>query len=602
MKQKIFYRVPWIGIGAITLLVVLAYSNTFHASFHLDDSIRIVHNAYIRDPMNIIRAFGTGYSAVFFPYLSFAVNYKLNAFQPFGYHVVNITIHVLCSLAVYGVILLAFAIPKIKGLCLTNRSLPADSRSQQIIALFGALIFACHPVQTQAVTYIVQRIALMAALFYFATVFCYILYRLRNQRLWFAVAWLCACAAMFSKPNAYTIPFSLAAVEIFLFGTKRSDIRQVILKIAPFAATWVFVYAFAYHSTVINKGLSVATSNTQDIQISRLEYFLTQWNVIVTYLRLLFIPIAQNFEYDYPISRSLLDIKTLACGLLLLSLWMSSWYFHAKGRPFIAFGIIWFFIALSVESSIIPIRDVIFEHRLYLPMLGFCFFSAELSWTLFSTHPKMLKTLMVLIIVLLSILTFNRNSIWKSEISLWEDVVSKSPNKPRAVNLLAQAYQKDGRYDSAILKYEHLLELVPDTADAYVNAGAAYEEMGNQEKAIELFEKAIEMNPNLAEPYDNLGKIYGRKGNFAKAKLYFEWGLQRHPRFVRSLNNLAAIYQYEGEFKKAEEYLKRALEIDPGYPVAYKSLAQLYAQTGKKNLSEKYLERYRRLKPDDRRS
>ena len=203
---------------------------------------------------------------------------------------------------------------------------------------------------------------------------------------------------------------------------------------------------------------------TRDLtQMSRLDYLFTQFRVIVTYLRLIVLPINQNLDYDYPVFHSLFTTEVFLSFLLLVTILLSGIYLLYRSRGssphlrIIAFGIFWFFITLSVESSFIPVKEIMFEYRVYLPSLGvflvlstFCFIimrSAEKRW---KGAGNIVMPILFLIIIVLTGVTYARNTVWGDEITLWQDVVNKSPNKARGHNNLGVAYKGYGWYEKDI--------------------------------------------------------------------------------------------------------------------------------------------------------
>ncbi|MBI4823435.1 MAG: tetratricopeptide repeat protein [Nitrospirae bacterium] len=223
-------------------------------------------------------------------------------------------------------------------------------------------------------------------------------------------------------------------------------------------------------------------------------YLLTQFRVVVTYLRLLFLPVNQNIDYDYPVFNSFLNPQVFLSFLFLIFVFGSAFYFliRSKFSPilrFISFGILWFFITLSVESSIIPIPMVINEYRVYLPSIG-VFTAIVTGAFLFIGRLKNKKTqkvigaFLILISLALSSVTYARNTVWKSSISLWEDVVRKSPYKAIGHNNLGFAYVAKGLYDKAIEQFLITLQLTPNNADIWDNKGTTLSTLGRYEEAL----------------------------------------------------------------------------------------------------------------------
>ena len=369
------------------LLGSVLYANTFEAGFYFDSLKGIQDNIHIRSPLNL-RSLWQHYPIRFFTYLSFALNYHFGKLEVFGYHVVNVTIHVLNGFLVWGLAYLTLKTPAMAGA-------GGLARHKEWIALASALLFVAHPIQTQAVTYIVQRYTSLATLFYLLSLVMYLQARLLNQRretsgprrvpsgLCYLVALLSAVLAMITKEISFTLPVILVLYELLFWGSFLRKSRAVDWKrlagLVPFLGTlaiipWALLREADKSPGDMIGGLGALSQETE--AISRGDYLLTQFRVLVTYLRLLFLPVNQNLDYDYPISRSFDFPVVFSLLLLSLILGMAVYLLSLSRQPgrsglrVLAFGVFWFFITLSVESSVIPIRDVIYEHRLYLPSVG----------------------------------------------------------------------------------------------------------------------------------------------------------------------------------------------------------------------------------------
>ena len=410
----------------IITIGIICYSGTFDASFTFDDIPGIVEKGSIKE-LHDLKSIWQGSTTRFLPFLSFAINHHIHGLSLFGYHLVNLIIHILAALTVYWLVRLIFTTPQIKRTPLALHS--------KNISLAVSLVFVSHPIETQAVTYIVQRITSMAALFYMLCLVLYIKARLYYEQgdLRHVPLYVCsitaALMAMFSKEISATIPFCIVAIEYFFFSPSIKKIYRRLSYLWPMLLTIAVVpvtYILTRPETIERIGLAAETDT-----ISRLDYLLTQFNVISTYIRLLFLPVRQSVDYDYPIAQHFFEPATFASFLLLISLFIMALVLFKRYRT-ISFGIVWFFLTLSIESSVIPIRDVIFEHRLYLPSVGVFLSAVVFIFHLLRHRKKILFALFSLIISLSLLATINRNIIWKRQVLLWHDAVKMAPNKSRA--------------------------------------------------------------------------------------------------------------------------------------------------------------------------
>jgi len=643
--KHLFYKTV-IHVLLLILLGLLVYSNTFYAPFHFDDSKDIGDNPIIKNFSFFMepeeyRHFMTRFITL----LTFAVNYRLNGLDVTGYHLVNLGIHIINSLLVY---LLATFTLKVTYRAGTGEPDPASGVVQQsgLIALFTALLFVCHPIQTEAVTYIIQRLTSLAAMFYLLSIVLYIKWRLcvietpdRRTKAWiFYVTTLTVTAcAMLTKENTFTLPVTISLYEFIFF---QGDMKKRLLFLTPVLLTMLIIPL-------------ALTTGTQDIEMvsrffttmSRQDYLFTQFRVIITYLRLLVLPFNQNIDYDYPLYRSFFEPAVLLSFAFLLSLCTLGVYLLMRSRgnrglrP-IAFGIFWFFITLSVESSVIPIADVIVEHRVYLPSVGF-FMALTSTWGLLRTRwgnragyaGRALLYAMVLAVMALSAATYARNDIWKEDVSLWEDVVKKSPNKSRPHYNLGRAYQEQrrfeeaigeyrtvvqshsaysvdalnnigvslieqGRIDEAISGYTAALKLNPGDAVVHYNLASAYVIQGRIDEAISEYAAAIKLNPDSAEVHFYLGAAYKKQGRMNEAINEYHVVLKLNPGDAMSHNNLGNAYGKLGRMEEAINEYGTALKLKPDFIEAHYNLGNAYAKLGR---MEEAVNEYRaalKLKPD----
>jgi len=341
-----------------------------------------------------------------------------------------------------------------------------------------------------------------------------------------------AIMAMFTKEIAFTLPLAVLLYE-FCFLKKKGGISWKLL--TPFFFTLLIIpLTMVFTKTLVTRLEIIKTPN-----ISADEYLLTQFRVLITYIRLLFLPINQNLDYDYPIAQSFTDLPTLISFLALVFILIMAIRISFRYR-LISFGISWFFLTLMPESSILPIKDVIFEHRLYLPMVGFSLFLVSSLYYLIGQ--KALKPMIIMFIVIstcYSVLTYKRNIVWQDDFTLWNDVVQKSLQKPRPYQNRGAVYQSKGNLDQAILDYNKAIQINPNFALAYNNRGLLYQDKGNFKQALSDFNKAIHLDPNYAEAYNNLALAYFRKKEFKKAWENIhkaeELGFKVAPGFIEAL-------------------------------------------------------------------
>lgn len=370
MKDKMerLYAGPRFNSAAfilIAVMVLVAYSNTFTSSFHFDDNPSITENTTIKrvsldNIMQILR----GVRPVV--YLSIMFNYMLSGLNVVGWHVFNIAVHIANSFFVYLLVLWTLNRP-----VLTKEYGDKARR----MALFAALLFGVHPIQTESVTYIITRTELLATFFYLATFLLFIKGTEKNKFLYYVAAAFTALCAMGSKEWAVTLPAVLMVYDfLFLAEGSIKSLRSRWMAYVLLMLTWIQIYNTVHLTggaeSSASSGIGFNVQTTSGITAS--TYILTSMNVIWTYIRLMLLPINQNLDYDYAIAKTLFEFPTFLSLIGHIAVAGSAfWLYLKKGWLLFPFGVAWFYIGLSPVQSFVPIVDVIFEHRMYMPSIGF---------------------------------------------------------------------------------------------------------------------------------------------------------------------------------------------------------------------------------------
>jgi len=582
------------SILAISGFGLIAYCNSFHCTFHFDDEFLLIDNLSLRNISNL-QGIWNFLPCRFIFYLSLAVNYHFHQLDVYGYHVVNLAFHIISAILVWWLVLLTLSSPVMD--VRTNEKSHAKKKTAPksnqnaitshagLIALLAGLIFVTHPIQTQAVTYIVQRAAIMATMFYVATLCLYAKSRLLyNQKpssylakIYYIGALLTAIMAMFSKEIAITLPLMILLYEFCFFKLKKNlnwaQLIPLLLTILIIPLTMFY----AKSSQAINAG-DIRNAMQGTLKISSSDYLTTQFRVIVTYIRLMFLPIHQNLDYDYPISKSILELPTLLSFLSLIMLLYAAKRLFSKYR-LLSFSICWFFLSLLPESSIFPINDVIFEHRLYLPMVGFSIFLVSgLYYILPNKNIKLMVITLILLICCYTVLSFQRNKVWIDEMTLLNDIVQKSPNKARPHNNRGNAFMKEAKFSEAMLDLNKAIELDPNYVEPLDNRGLIYNKQGNITQALADYNKAIEIDPHFAGSYDNRADVFNKQGKLTEAIADYSKAIELEPNFAGAYNNRGIIYSKQGKFSEAISDFSKAIDINPKLVEPYYSRGLTYAR------------------------
>jgi tetratricopeptide (TPR) repeat protein len=541
-------------LAVVWLLALLAYASSFAGAFVFDDLQHVRDNLRIRDLETLLS--WSGYEPLrhrYVGYLTFAVNYALGRLNPLDYHLVNFVIHAVNAGLVYALVLLCFRTPRLRD--------SAVAGSAQAIAFFAAALFATHPLQTQAVTYIVQRFTSLATLFYLLTVVGFLRWRLarelgdasRAKRVaLYAGLLVSAVLGMKTKEIAFTAPLTVALCELSFFDHLPWRRR---LFLVPIAATMLII-PLGVLSTASLSPAAVAEATRVQTTVSRVDYLLTQAPVLVTYLRLLVWPAGQNLDHDFPIAHALLEPRVLAAALLLAALAAVAAFLYRQtsaraerrrldpAARLAGFGIAWFFLALAVESTLVPIVDVLYEHRVYLPSVGlFCGAGVLVALGLHRLQPRHAARGLVVGAAVLSVVlgaaTFKRNRAWASEISIWSDAAEKSPNKSRPHLNLGTALVQAGRLEEASVALGRAVARDPASFYARAQLGAALLALGRAGEAEAELREAVRLAPRDPEALFNLGIVLLRTGRKDEARPVLTRFLEVAPASYANARSLA---------------------------------------------------------------
>jgi hypothetical protein len=581
------FRKHIMPIGLVLLIGIIAYSNSLNAPFQFDDSnisdkAKLLSRAHLATARQVVD-------------FSFLLNHYIHGKDVFGFHLFNLFIHLCTAVTTYYL-----SFNAIRALVGSNHE---DSEESLFVTRFipfaTALLFVCHPIQTESVTYIVQRYTSLATLFYLLSTLMFIRARIchnndaNSYKTWLygSISLLSGMLAMRSKEIAFTLPFMLAVVEMFLFQGKllrnRIFLSALIALLLIIPAQQILRHGF----TGINDLFySISRGTREELTYSRTDYLITEFRVVVTYLRLMFFPVNQNLDYDYPLQKIFFTPAVILSLMLHISIVLSSIFMFFKSRSMFksrklyigtclrlcSLGIVWFYLALSVESSFIPILDVIFEHRLYLPSVGF-FLSVTSGAVLVlyggRTSRKAAWLALALICLIFTTATIRRNVVWGDELRLWEDTARKSPNKIRVLNNLGAFSISKFRPEKAILPLLRVLEIQPGYTESINNIGLLLDHVpqvagrynsGKKYMTPNRILDVRQIDPWFANSRNNLGLAYMLTGNPQKALAYFEQSVSLEQKEEAPWLNLALLSMQLGNTKRATEAFDRLKKLNPG--------------------------------------
>jgi tetratricopeptide (TPR) repeat protein len=513
-----------------------------------DDFLTIQSNEGVRFGDNLFSPQTRGGRGLL--YLTFAVSYALHEQEVWGYHLVNVTLHLLNGLMLLFIALYTF------------RRLEIEESKARIYALLGALFFVCHPIQTQAVTYISSRSETLSTFFYLLAVLVFV--RAPSRSIGFVLSLFVGAimyAGLMSKETVISLPAALLVYDfLFLSGGK---VRGVLDRWKFYLPFLVGGAAAGYY--LLTGPLRNAVGSAQVGNLTPWYYLLTESKVILRYIQLTLLPIGQNLDHDIYPSTSLLEPVVLASSVTLVCLLGLAWFVRIQ-CPVVSFSILWFFVTLAPTSSFVPIVDFMFEHRMYLPMVGICM-SFPILIDLFGRTLKerirfrpRLVPVAAGILTALTIATVMRNGVWQDEVTLWADVIEKSPGKLRGHNALAMAYFRKGEFDEGLRVAREGLELFPEQRNGFADSiGNMLLQLGRYDEAVEVFGGAVASEAAKAAPdthflameFNNLGVAY-----------LWKWRVLR----INQQNISTASFEEEKRriLEPALEAFNRALEYESG--------------------------------------
>lgn len=555
----------------ITLSVFLIYSNSLNVEWHYDDHFNILQNKNIRltdiSLDNLQKTFYTD-DRIIRPlaYFSFALNYFFGQYNVFGYHLVNILIHLAAALFLFMLIFQTLNLPTISK----NYKDKAYS-----IALLSAFLWSLHPIQVHAVTTIVQRMASMAGMFYVLSMLLYLHGRLAKDKhsalIFYLSAIFTGILSLGAKENAIMLPISIFLYDFILIqglGRIKKNLRQILIFCAIIAFLLITVSLFYLDLSAIPESYSGRPYTLT-------ERLLTEPRVIVFYISLLLYPLTSRMTllHDPAISHSLLDPWTTLPAIILITVSLFIAFRLVSKKPLLSFCIFFFFLNHVVEGTFIAL-ELIYEHRNYIPAMFF-FIPVSIgmiyiiSYFSYKDSLKYLFTLSFsLLLSMMAHTVYARNQIMNTEINLWLDNVKKSPNLSRVHNNIGQYFWNRGLLEEACTSFSNAYNLNREmNKNQYgliaCNLGNCYFNLTKQfDKAKILYEKALQLYPGDPSSYSGLGLVYLKKGDIAKAKVYMQAAIKAEPDDAEFLRNLALIYFTENDYDRCIALAKKSLSVN----------------------------------------
>ena len=567
-------------LAILLCLIIAGYSNTFNAEWHLDDYQNIVDNPclHLKDfhQESLKKTFFSLCSSGQYkgdriyrpvPCLTFAINWYFGQNNVTGYHITNIFIHLLTAFILFHTILCLLRSPNLK----------TKYDNAFIIALLSAVLWAVNPVQTQAVTYIVQRMASMAAMFYILGIYLYIRGRTTDQKIYQIIFFIGCCLsfllALGSKQNAATMPLALLLIEtIFFQDISNKKTRKYLLTVSIAGCLLISLFGILFFM----KGNPLAFLNGYDYRSFTLsERLMTEARILILYLSQIFYPMPHrlSIEHDLIISKTLFTPWTTLPAIVLIFLLLFIGLTQIKKRPLLSFAVLFFFLNQIIESSIIPL-ELIFEHRNYLPSM-FLFVPVAAGFKLLLDHYKdrrlfsfILGSFIFLVCTGLCSATYIRNMAWETGRSLWEDAIAKAPGKARPAQQLAWYYEKNGNYNKAIKLHKKSLFLEesrrehPKAVTLY-NISVNYYNKHDYNNALLFLTKSLALAPGFKKARHFETSVMIDFGKWHEALKSADFLLYKREKNSEYLNMKGFILLKMGQPEDALPYLQEAFKLNP---------------------------------------
>ena len=544
----------------LALAALAAYHNSFSGPFIFDDTPSIVENPDIRHLATTLRGNPQINPSRPLLRLSLWINYVLGGQEVRGYHVLNLMLHILAAWTLWGLARRILESPTLRD---------RYGKEAWGLALAIALLWTVHPLQTESVTYVVQRTEVLAGWFYLLTL--YSVARSASAaggRVWaWSVAAVVSCLlGMASKETVATAPLLALALHRIFFAPSWRRLWQSRRGLyAALACTWIFQALLLVMASSGRKATGIGFI----FGMHWWEYALTQSYYLCRYLALSVWPSALTLDYGTYLAHSVGEVVPYAAVVLLLlaltcvALWRN---------PPLGFCGLWFFLILAPTSSVVPIvGQTGAEHRVYLPLAGLIGLGVVGGYTLWRRawreHPARVRvgSLLVLAagVTALGARTVARNEEYRSEVSIWQTVVDRWPSNPRAHNDLGNAFADMGRTREAIAQYEAALGLKPDYAQAHNNLGSALADTGRTREAITQYETALHLQPHYANAHVNLGIALAETGRLPEAIAQYEAALRLKPDYADAHYGLGLALAKTGRTAEAIAHFEEALRLKP---------------------------------------
>ena len=573
----------------IAVFIVLLYINSLGNQFTNWDDGMIYQNSNVRDLSwgGIKQIFTLQKANTYQPIrvLSYAIDYRVWKLNPLGYHITNILFYILtCIMIFFTLLQLSTALRE-----------KASTDSHRRVALFGALLFAAHPVHVEAVTWLAARKEVLQGFFFFLGFYLYLKASEETERktyyFYMSLVVLSVLLAILSKPSSVVFPGVIIVYEI----ARRREKLFSFLK-----SHWIFLVVSIVLSAVFIFILMKVMIEAGGIKPYRGDSFLS--NILVSlyafiyHLKLLILTINYSAAYSFSVAMPILRMKNILFTLLGLLLFTFT-LFSLRWTKVIFFSFFFFLVTLLPYLNIIPISTLLADRYVFIASFSYVFLLGILFDRLYDFRQRrfsegFFKLLSVVLFMFLltsySLMTIRQNKIWENSYTLWADAVEKHPNSNTANALLGVVYLELGMDPEAIKHLEKAVELLPYDYQSRNNLGIVYGRSGEPEKALKELSTAILLKPDDDSIKINLSVFYQRQKEYQKAEEVLKYLLSKNPQNANLHYRIALVYKDAGEYEKAISELLKSTELAPHIINPYEELGNIYASKLKDLEKAKY--------------
>lgn len=568
--------------AVVVLAVLFAYSTSFSGVFVRDGMVEILENRNVHTLESPWKTMFEGniLPARPVPYLTFAINYVIHGEEVWGYHFVNLLIHLGSTFLLFGILTRTLLLPSMSG--------RFSAKESFALSFVITLLWAVHPVLTEAMNYIYQRMELLVSFFYLATLYTFIRARTSPNAflMWTVLCIVCCSLGMLSKEVMVTAPIVLFWYNrVFLIANWKEFNSGSSLIYIPLAASWIIVFLLVQSQNDLWEGVF------SDGQPTPWNYLMTQAEVIPYYLGLMLVPHPLCFEYGWPIQEDF--SKVIVPGLFVVSLLFATLWAIIR-RPKIGFLAGSFFLILAPTSTIKPIFQPAAEYRIYLVTSIFVslvvfvifHFSKKYSQSLSYKNKKQYGVISYVTILLIMVgfvlTTRERSKVYSSIATLWEDTAEKAPRNATAFSQLGAIQTVKGKLDKAEEYLDIANELQPNRFRTLNSLGQTEMHLGKLDEAILHLKQALAIKESHPEAVSYLGICYLNQGEFLLAAESLQKAHEIVPESPLYLSlYAAAIGKDSKRQKEAEEKFEKAIQLNPGFAKTYFSFAIFLYEAGR---------------------